>query len=541
MNSFLLTMLCVLPVVGGLIAWLGDVIGYRVGKARRSLFGLRPRATARLIGVAVGAVLPLIGLGVAAAGSQQVRIALLHLQELRAEAARLSEANSRLVAEEAKLRGQVRELETEVAKARERVREAARKADQAEERLAEVRGRLEEAQRRLASARRRLAAAQRRLGKVLKQRDELVRQVDELKKTQEELAAALERAHKRVAEIDDQKRAAEEALAKAQAQLEKTRRQLGQVAAEAKKLRAERDGLQAELQDLVRQRNDLAREIGDLRRALDATKEYLAEQQRKLERAQEQVKDWQEYLVRMRIAFAQRLEQQRRIEDSPVVFEVGEEIVRARVSARQRQDQIEAALSEVLVMANNVALRKGVRPDKYGRAVVLVRPLPLEATPGEKLSEEEIISAVAEKVAQREADEYIVVVRALERHFLREPEPVRVEMWVTPDKVRFHKGEVLERIRFEPGVSRGEVLRRILATRPHLRAVARDRGLLPDPKTGEYGALSAEEIINAVDEVAKAKGPVELRVVVAEDVKTAESLAVRLEVHRVREKSSGES
>ncbi len=532
MNSFLLTMLCVLPVVGGLIAWLGDVIGYRVGKARRSLFGLRPRTTARLIGVAVGAVLPLIGLGVAAAGSQQVRIALLHLQELRAEAARLSEANRKLVATEVKLRRQVRELEREVGEAKKRAAEAGKKADLAEKRLQEIGQRLKAAQARLARARRRLAAAQQRLGEVLKQRDQLLRQVDELKGRQRELTAALKRAHQRAAEIDEKRRAAEQELQRAQSQLAQVRAQLQAVADEAKKLRAERDGLQTELQDLVRQRNDLAREIGDLRRALDATKEYLAEQQRKLEEAQQRVRDWQEYLARMRVAFARRLEQQRFIEDSPVVFEVGEEIIRARVSAKQRRDQIEAALGEVLVMANSVALRKGVRPDQYGRSVVLVRPLPLEATPGEKLSEEEIISAVAEKVAQREADEYIVVVRALERHFLREPEPVRVEMWVTPDKVRFREGEVLERIVFPSGVSRGEVLRRILATRPHLRALARDRGLLPDPKTGEYGALSAEEIIKAIDEISKIKGPAELRIVVARDVRTAEPLAVKLEVGR---------
>ena len=533
MNSFLVTMLCVLPVVGGLIAWLGDVIGYRVGKARRSLFGLRPRTTARLIGVAVGAVLPLIGLGVAAAGSQQVRIALLHLQELRAEAARLRQANQRLIASQRELRAKVQQLEEQVTRAQARVKRAESDAEKAENRLRKLQGRL-------AAAQARLVRARRRMTEVLHQRDELLKEVAGLKARQQELSQALERAHRRAAEIDSQRREAEEKLQQAQEQLVRAQQQLREVAQEARKLRAQRDGLQAELQDLVRQRNDLAREIGDLKRALQATKEYLEEQQKKLEAAQQRVRDWQEYLAKMRVAFARRLEQQQMIEDSPVVFEVGEEIVRARVSAQQRRDQIEAALSEVLVMANNVALRKGVRPDRYGRAVILIRPLPVAATPGERLSEEEIISAVAERVAEREADEYIVIVRALERHFAREPEPVRVEMWVTPDKIRFRAGEVVERIVFSPGVKRGEVLRRILATRPHLRAVARGRGLLPDPKTGEFGALSAEEIIKAVDEVAKAKGPVELRMIVAEDIRTAEPLKVRLEVVRVRGKKEAE-
>ncbi|MCD6350736.1 MAG: DUF3084 domain-containing protein, partial [Armatimonadetes bacterium] len=60
MTAFFAATLIVLPVLGALIAWLGDVIGYRLGRSRRSLFGLRPRTTARVVGVVVGAALPLV-------------------------------------------------------------------------------------------------------------------------------------------------------------------------------------------------------------------------------------------------------------------------------------------------------------------------------------------------------------------------------------------------------------------------------------------------------------------------------------------------
>ena len=47
----------ILAIVGGAIAWLGDVVGARLGKKRSSLFCLRPRQTARLVAVAIGAAL----------------------------------------------------------------------------------------------------------------------------------------------------------------------------------------------------------------------------------------------------------------------------------------------------------------------------------------------------------------------------------------------------------------------------------------------------------------------------------------------------
>jgi hypothetical protein len=58
--------------------------------------------------------------------------------------------------------------------------------------------------------------------------------------------------------------------------------------------------------------------------------------------------------------------------------------------------------------------------------------------------------------------------------------------------------------------------------------------LLPDAKTGEYGGLPAEDVMRAVDEVSEARRPVEIRILAARDVRTADPLIVTLEVHRLR-------
>lgn len=75
----------ILAIVGGAIAWLGDVVGARLGKKRSSLFGLRPRQTARLVAVAVGAALPLGGLLVATVTSEYAHKAVFEMEQLVAD------------------------------------------------------------------------------------------------------------------------------------------------------------------------------------------------------------------------------------------------------------------------------------------------------------------------------------------------------------------------------------------------------------------------------------------------------------------------
>ncbi len=72
----------ILAIVGGAIAWLGDVVGARLGKKRSSLFGLRPRQTARLVAVAIGAALPLGGLLVATVVSEYAHKAVFEMEQL---------------------------------------------------------------------------------------------------------------------------------------------------------------------------------------------------------------------------------------------------------------------------------------------------------------------------------------------------------------------------------------------------------------------------------------------------------------------------
>jgi uncharacterized protein (DUF3084 family) len=69
--------------LGGIIAVSGDRIGSKVGKARLTLFKLRPRQTATLVTVAAGTFLSASVLAVLFASSEQLRTGIFDLQRLQ--------------------------------------------------------------------------------------------------------------------------------------------------------------------------------------------------------------------------------------------------------------------------------------------------------------------------------------------------------------------------------------------------------------------------------------------------------------------------
>ena len=58
-----LRILLVIAIMGGLIAFLGDKIGTKVGKRRMSLFGLRPKHTSIIVTIVTGILISAFNLG----------------------------------------------------------------------------------------------------------------------------------------------------------------------------------------------------------------------------------------------------------------------------------------------------------------------------------------------------------------------------------------------------------------------------------------------------------------------------------------------
>ncbi|MBO8153613.1 DUF3084 domain-containing protein [Thermovirga sp.] len=135
-------LIIILLAVSCIVAFIGDVVGMRVGKKRISIFGLRPKYTSSIITVLSGLLIMLFTLGVLLTTSQTVRTAILSMkivqrqitdltaqlqdnrleleslqeqleaskEELLGKQAQLSEIESKLKESEAKLKKTEKEL-----------------------------------------------------------------------------------------------------------------------------------------------------------------------------------------------------------------------------------------------------------------------------------------------------------------------------------------------------------------------------------------------------------------------------------------------
>lgn len=104
-------------LLGGFIATLGDRIGMRVGKARLSLFNLRPRQTATLVSILTGSVISASTLALLFGVSRQLRTGVFELEQIQTD---LAEAKTELQA----TRRERNTIERALAEAREEQQDA---------------------------------------------------------------------------------------------------------------------------------------------------------------------------------------------------------------------------------------------------------------------------------------------------------------------------------------------------------------------------------------------------------------------------------
>jgi len=79
-----------LIIISGLIAFIGDWVGLKIGKKRITIFGLRPHHTAIVITVLSGILIAIITVTILAISSNDVRTALFGMEELKEKLTYLS-------------------------------------------------------------------------------------------------------------------------------------------------------------------------------------------------------------------------------------------------------------------------------------------------------------------------------------------------------------------------------------------------------------------------------------------------------------------
>lgn len=118
-------------ILGGIIATVGDRIGTKVGKARLSLFNLRPRQTATLVSIATGSVISASTLAILFGLSSQLRMGVFELSRIQSDLTSAEDQLARALAEQEGVREDLEAASTERQRALARLREINQSLDEA--------------------------------------------------------------------------------------------------------------------------------------------------------------------------------------------------------------------------------------------------------------------------------------------------------------------------------------------------------------------------------------------------------------------------
>lgn len=228
--------------LGGVIATVGDRLGMRVGKARLSLFKLRPRQTATLITILTGGLISASTLAVLLAVSEQLRTGLFQLQNIQDDL-----ATTRLDLEEATQEKE--EVEDRLQEARQQRETAQRQLEQinrelqtSQERQRQTQAQLQQTQSRARQIESQFQQAQERLVAVSQQESALRNQIQQLQSDREALIGRIGQVR---AQRDQEVAARDRLIATRQSQLEALREEQAALDQQVKSLREESEGLRS--------------------------------------------------------------------------------------------------------------------------------------------------------------------------------------------------------------------------------------------------------------------------------------------------------
>ena len=88
---FGIALIAILAITGGIIAYIGDKLGTKVGKKKLTIFGLRPKHTSIVVTIITGILITVSTIGILTLVSRDVRTALFGMEALKTELTTLSQ------------------------------------------------------------------------------------------------------------------------------------------------------------------------------------------------------------------------------------------------------------------------------------------------------------------------------------------------------------------------------------------------------------------------------------------------------------------
>ena len=186
------TLVLAILILGGIIATLGDRIGTKVGKARLSMFNLRPRDTATLVTIATGGMISASTLGILLLLSGQLRDGLFRLESIRSELAQSQEEKQKIETELGAARSEQEKAQSRLTEINKSLVQALRKQSETQALLKAVEGKFEQADAELQKASQQEADLRDRIQSLTQEQESLQSESNQLRDEKLKIAEELE-------------------------------------------------------------------------------------------------------------------------------------------------------------------------------------------------------------------------------------------------------------------------------------------------------------------------------------------------------------
>lgn len=467
MTATMLLILLLLTLFGGTLAYVGDLLGRRLGKQRLSLFGIRPRHTATIITTLMGCLIVALTALSLTLVNESFRAWITRgdriLAELRTNETRLKELQTRntaLQAENQQLATEQRRMSRDLNKLQAEYQAQLRQMQQLE-------ARLQTAERRLRESQAQLRQASEQLNQLRTVRANLQRQIAELRTVIEQLQAF----QQKLREQNDLFAEQGAALASENARLDRENRQLRE---EGERLRAQNQQLAEQNRQLETQNDLLLSRATQLRLQLTD-----------LERA------------------TRDLAQLADIRLKPIAVQLGEELARIAIPAGWSEVRVRQAVQNLLQAADRAARARGAAPAASQTRVVFIPEKQVRLATGEQatIDEQGSLEAVVQKV--RASGEPVVIL-AVALTNTAEGEPVPIELRLYRNRKVYEAGEEIARTLLDCRADRNPIGQVLAFLQGEVRTRAIEAGILPRQERAgtppTVGETSPETLLSLIEQ-----------------------------------------
>jgi uncharacterized protein (DUF3084 family) len=478
-----------LIVMCGGIAYVGDLLGRRMGKKRLSVFNLRPRHTAVVFTIITGMVIAAITLGALMLLSRGVRIAVTRGEQLLYENHRLKQQRRRL--------------------------------DVVRRQLVAQREDLEKSNRTLVDGNQALQAAQSRL----RAETANLQQHNQALQAQNDILGIrnrrLEAHNTRLVNGNHSLAERNQALSARNNHLGLDNRHLTDsndvLIASNAHLTSRNRALQTEIAGLTQARSKAKTQLTNLHVDLDHTRGDLSQAQKELDNAKRVLNETQA-----------RANSGEDLAVGNVIVHRGEELARRVVPAGAPDDVVRSTLRGLLDDANAEVARRVSRVNGRARQVCLdpaagPRTQLPEAMITEIMTERESHPSGVPPAAGQTSDMHSLVVRAIATRNISDEsaDPVIVAIDGQVNQMAYHKGDEVAQMEVSTATTTGRLLKYLVAfLQRQVREQAVRHSIMPDA-SGSVGEIDYEELLDVVARIKRLPGRVRIGAVATSDAWSA--------------------